>query len=262
MLLVDGAGDEHLVGDLVDELAAAGAHHVPRPGRSVRVRWVALLELVGEPDLRRVDVLDGEAVARAVLDQVDRAPVRNARHRHVGDAAQPFVAFERAGEHLADPREKGGPLFGRALRLVELRRGERGRRQVAERPRGLDLYRGELVRVAVVERERRGRQPTHGQRYGEQRTNSLLLVGRPPVGKRSDATHVGRDDGLGERRWCGAVGQRTRDAERRESIGDTGVRHDPPAARFGLALPDRIAVGGDQLSRELEHCRAHRSLAR
>ena len=75
-----GPGDEHLVGDLLDQLADAGAHDIGRTVRGVHVDGVPLLQLAGQLDLGGVDVRDGEGPQLAVLQHLHRAPVGQRRH--------------------------------------------------------------------------------------------------------------------------------------------------------------------------------------
>ena len=64
--------------------------HLVHPARSLRVRRVLLLEPVGELDLFRIDVRDGEPLWTAVVvDDVHRAPVGDQRH------CQPGHHFQR-----------------------------------------------------------------------------------------------------------------------------------------------------------------------
>ena len=67
---------EQLLGQIREELGLAGPDHLGDPVRVVRVRRIALLQLVGPQDLLGVVVCDGEPLDLAVgHDHVDRAPV-------------------------------------------------------------------------------------------------------------------------------------------------------------------------------------------
>ena len=137
MLLVARAGDEQLVGDLGVELGLAGADHLVDAGRVLVAGGVGALELAREGDLVGVRVRDGDVVQRAAgRDQVDRAPVRDPRHRELGHLRQRLLVVQRGGQRLAHAREEGqllGPELGHAARDpgAALELGEHHRQRAA-----------------------------------------------------------------------------------------------------------------------------------
>ena len=120
MLLVAGALLEQLVGDPRVELGVAGADHVREPGRLVRVRRIALPQLLREPDLRRVGVRHGDAADAALVGEVHRAPVADLGDRDRREALKRRVEVERPAEDLAGARDEREVLARPALALVLL----------------------------------------------------------------------------------------------------------------------------------------------
>ena len=98
MLLVLGAGDEHLVGHLGNQVAAAGADDLAHATGCLRVRGIALGDLDRELHLGRVDVLDREPVQPPVLDDVDGAPVSERGHRQPRDLRHRHLVVEVPGK--------------------------------------------------------------------------------------------------------------------------------------------------------------------
>ena len=192
---------QECVGDLGEELGPQRPDHVRHALRGVGVGRILLGELVRESHLLGIYMRDGEAADRTVLlHHVDRTPVREPRNCEGSDVGErPFV-LERRREQLAGLRDEPVILGEALLRLVELCRSYRCRRQVAEERGGVLLGLRELLRVAVVESE--GPDDTAGVAEGrdEHRARAglgvRLAVGRAqPVGGRE----VFGDQQLGER---------------------------------------------------------------
>ena len=166
VLLVPRAGDQHLVGDLRDQLGAAGAQHVPGPPRRVRVAGVALLQGPGQLHLLGVDVGDRNALQAVVLDDVDGAPVRERRDHQGRHLRQGLAVVEAAGQLGRGVREEGQPLVAAGPRRPgprsapppgrSCRRGSRGTpapRRRSSAPRGRTGRWRRCVRLADVERQ-------------------------------------------------------------------------------------------------------------
>ena len=103
MELVDGRGDEHLVGDLGDELRFAGPDHRVRRRRRVRARGIALLQLARE---RLIFV--GSECATATSAIVPSASTTCTAHQsaklpdgELGDPRERLAVVERARERVA-----------------------------------------------------------------------------------------------------------------------------------------------------------------
>ena len=109
LLGVAGAGDEHLVGDLVDQLGPPGERDRPRTARAGGVRGPALVQRDRELDLARVDVGDGEPVHPAVADDVDGAPVGEGGHGQAGDPVDRDLEVEAARQLDGGLREELQP---------------------------------------------------------------------------------------------------------------------------------------------------------
>ena len=76
MQLVDRAAAQHRVGQLADELRLPRASHLGE--RALLVRRIALLELLGEDDLLRVDVGERDLKHDPVVHDVHGRPVATA----------------------------------------------------------------------------------------------------------------------------------------------------------------------------------------
>ncbi len=125
MLFVSRARDEHLVRDLWNETALAGAHHLPRAARCVPVGRVALFDLEGELDLGRVDVLDSQPVQPVVLDEIDGAPVRERWDREARNLRHGALVVEALGElggRLGQEPHPCGLVAGLVVRADALER--------------------------------------------------------------------------------------------------------------------------------------------
>ena len=106
--------------DLREELGLSGAEHVRHAVRVVGARRVALLKLVGPPDLLGIVVRYGEALDPAILaGHVDRAPVGEPRHGEASDACERLVVLEGRREQRARLCDEGQPLARRAFGLVQ-----------------------------------------------------------------------------------------------------------------------------------------------
>ena len=104
--LAEAEGCELALADRLHE------HRLGRPRRDGDRREHRLLELAGERELDRVCVLEGEPLQLPVDEDVDRAPVRDARHCEPGDVRQGLLVVERAAEHPAGLGEERLPLLG------------------------------------------------------------------------------------------------------------------------------------------------------
>ena len=150
LALVEAEGCERRVVDLADEHRLARADRVA-PAAAEREH--RLLELAGERELERVDVLEGEPLELAVDEDVDGAPVGDPRHREPRDVGERLLVVERAAEHPAGLGEEGLPLLGEpavldvgvradpaddpppSLRIATARRDASDRRRRARRSR-------------------------------------------------------------------------------------------------------------------------------
>ena len=93
LLLGGRRSAQHLLGDARDQLGLRGSRDVVRADRRVPARRILLLHLVGEGHLAGIDVMDRDAPDRPLfLDEIDRAPVREPRHRDSRDFAQRLLA--------------------------------------------------------------------------------------------------------------------------------------------------------------------------
>ena len=96
-----------------------------------------LLELAGEGELERVGVLEREPLEPSVEEDVDRAPVRDPRHRKPRDVGERLLVVERAPEHPAGLGEERLPLLGELAVLDVGRRADPavgGRQRAAQEP--------------------------------------------------------------------------------------------------------------------------------
>ncbi len=98
MFLVLGGGNEHVVGDLGDELADPRANDLVGASRGIGVGWVLLLQL-HDPGLQDdVRVRDGQRTQHTVLEELDGAPVGEVRHCQMRDRLQGVFVVQAAGE--------------------------------------------------------------------------------------------------------------------------------------------------------------------
>ena len=119
------------------------------PVSAVGIDRIPIAELAGELDPVGVDVGDRDVAQLAVLaDELDAAPVGEARDREVGELAQGVVRVEGGGEQRARVGEKRQPLGGLALRLVQARPLERVRGLLRGGREEGPLLDVELLRVA------------------------------------------------------------------------------------------------------------------
>ena len=152
MQLVDGTLAEHRVGQLADELRLAGADHLG--DGALLVRRVALLQLLGEDDLLRVDVRERDLEHDAIVDDVHRRPVGDGRDGRARDRLERVDVVERRAEQLAgfeeEPLRLLGPLVivdvgGRADPEVDRAFRAPDRHRAAEMPAVGSVPRAEAV---------------------------------------------------------------------------------------------------------------------
>jgi hypothetical protein len=101
LLGVERRGLQHLVGDLRDQLRAAGADHLRDALGVVEPCRVALLVAPGPLDHGRIAVEDGHRLERAGTENRDRAPVRELGNQQLGDSLQCLLVVERGRKHPA-----------------------------------------------------------------------------------------------------------------------------------------------------------------
>ena len=102
VLLIAGHRDEHLVGDLRIKLRSPGPQDAGDALRRLGIVGVAILELSRPGDLGGVGVGDGDPGDRtSFADQVDGAPVGQARDDQAGDGGQGRLDLQRRGQHRA-----------------------------------------------------------------------------------------------------------------------------------------------------------------
>ena len=109
LALVEIEGGERLLVDVAHEHGLARADRV-RAGR-LRGREHRAVELVGDRELERVDVLERDPLEPPVDEDVDRAPVGYPRDRQACDVGQRLPVVERAAEHPAGLRQEALPLL-------------------------------------------------------------------------------------------------------------------------------------------------------
>ncbi len=124
LLGVTAAGDEHLVGDLVDQLGLPGQRHRASAAGAGGVRGVALVQRDGQLDLAGVDVGDGQPVHPPVTHDVDGTPVGEGGHRQSRHPLDRDVEVEAA-------RQLDGGL-GEELQPRGLPAGHHGRLDALE----------------------------------------------------------------------------------------------------------------------------------
>jgi hypothetical protein len=91
---------QHLIGDFGIELGLAAPDDLKGAAGRMNVRRIATIELLGPMGLGWIRVGDEELVLREIvpLDEVNRTPVSQSRHRQMSQAAQGEVGIERLGE--------------------------------------------------------------------------------------------------------------------------------------------------------------------
>ena len=100
---------DHLVGDLGVVLGLSGADHVRRAGRRLRVGGEAVLQFPRQLHLRLVGVRRRHLPDGAVLlEELNRAPVDEVRHRDLRDVPEGLLVVERRGEDLAGADQELG----------------------------------------------------------------------------------------------------------------------------------------------------------
>ena len=240
-------------------------------GRRIGVGRVALLQLVGPADLVGVLVRDREPLDLPVgADDVDRAPVGEARDAELRDLAERVVVVERRREQLARLREEGHPLAQRLLGRVQARAGERLRRLPCERQ--LHLAALGLEEDVAVERERhRAEHATlDRERHDDERVPVLALVRERGVAlvallhrreeeRLAGADHV-RHRHLGLEREARPAGHRRRVVAPLGEQLDGGAVLAEDADRAGAGLGGLDAFGQDRVEHLLRRDRLGQEL--
>ena len=228
-----------------------------------RIRAVTKTDHVGDrragaARLRRVNVRDRQPLHLAMfVDDVHRAPVGNLRYGELSDGSQRFLVIERAAKRRARFGKKRRLavralclLAAPALRLEKLRARNRGRREVAERARRLDLDLVELVRRPVIEDQRTGAVTANRQRHRHHRFDPFLaerpraILEQRRVGDRGDNQRLGERDGahvLPAERLDEHAAERFRNA-----VGGANA----PLLHPRIEQPHGIPVGPKQRARE------------
>jgi hypothetical protein len=219
LLLVERGGLEQRAVDDGVELGSAGADDRGRAGRGVRIRRVALLQLVRPADLLRIDVGDGDRVA--VVGELHRAPVRERGNGEAGDLLERLNRVQRLRQHLAGGVEEGVRL----LALAAL--GD-----VAQQP-------GDALRAAVrLDRAGAGVQPA--QALVREQDPQVHLIRRPVLQGLLDVpAHLlailGLDDAVDELLDTGWLVAAREAVERSHVVGPLDdVRVDEPFPEAGL----------------------------
>ena len=209
--------------------------------RVVGVRRVALLKLVGPPDLLGIVVRYGEALDLAVLaGHVDRAPVGKPRHSEAGDACERPVVREGGGEQRARLCDEGQPPARRALGLVQAgafeclrglaREGDLHLAALGREDHVLPEREPEDSLQAAFERERQHRERVTVTAVGQIREEVVSLFPRRQEERLAGANDVRHREVVCHREAC------------------PFLHHRPLVAPLGEKL-DELAVVGDDADR-------------
>ena len=249
---VAGRLDEELVRNVRGQLRLASSDHVRDAHRCVGIDGILLGQLVRPLDLLRVGVGDREPFDRAPgADEVDRAPVRELRHRERRDVRQCLFVVERGGQRLGRLGEEAPVLGGACLRLVELSGADRGPGESRQRHGDLDLVVLEAPERAEVEDERPLQFAGGAKRRDEHRPDSLgsmRLAVRllDPVDllevlcdQRAVEVHRPAADRLGR-----VLAVR---------LGDPFGRGERPGVCCEVAQPESVPIRGEDALREIDH---------
>ena len=242
-----------------DELRLARADDRRRAALGPRILGKALRHFVGEPDLVGVRVGHRQPEQLAVLvDEVDRTPVREPRHRQRGNASERGLVVQRRGEQLARFDDEPAFLRGAGLALDELRRRDRRGGDAAERGGDPALGVLEAMRLTVVEGKRACELAANPERQREQGADPLggvrLAVGSGhPLGvlhvlDRERTGHLDRPRRAGDGRGRGGA------VLLRQPRGEL----ERPGVRRKVVQPERVRAGREDPLCDLEHCRQHR----
>ncbi len=110
---IDRGGLDLLRRDPGDDLGSSGADDGADPGRRVGIGRVALAQVAGEVDLRRIDVLDRQPLdLSGGIDDLDGAPVPDPRDGEAGHAPEGLLVVEQFAEHGAGFGEEALVLLG------------------------------------------------------------------------------------------------------------------------------------------------------
>src|SRR6476646_3948488 len=112
MIRVTGPRHEHLIRDLRVDLGLTRADDVPRSRRSLVVRRIPLIQLLGPFDLLFIDVRNDYLPDLSVRsDEINTAPVRKLAYGQARHRLERPLVIERGGEHLARIAEEKRPLL-------------------------------------------------------------------------------------------------------------------------------------------------------
>ncbi len=123
---VGGAVLEERRGDLRHQLGLPRADRPRRAGRSLRVARTISQGSPHEVGGRAVDVRDADVVHLPVLEQVDAAPVREARNRQADEIVERLREVERLRQHRARLGEERQRLLAATLLGHVEQRGDGG----------------------------------------------------------------------------------------------------------------------------------------
>ena len=112
VLLVDRRPGERLLARILDEVRLAAPEHLRDRMRVVLLRRIASPHLTQELLARRVAVRDHDLTQGPVLvERVDDAVVRDARHEQLGEIGERRLVVERGGKQGARLAEEVHPLL-------------------------------------------------------------------------------------------------------------------------------------------------------
>ena len=135
---------------------------------------------------------------------------------------------------------------------MQIRRAQRGARQVAERARDLDLVGGKRVWRAVVEDQRRGGFFVDDERNREHRPNPLTGVGFTARFEERQFSDVDCRNRFARLHRGRRLPLERRNHRRGELRGDPGMRRDVPGRAHRIQAPHRIAICRDEIAREFQ----------
>ena len=123
----------------------------------IRIWRVRILNLSSPLGLVRIDMGHRHPLDATILAlEIDRTPIGHLRHDQLSDPSERLPKVERAGECVRRRGEQVRLLAAPPLCVVQLRGGNRGRHEVAERARRFDFHLAEVMRFPVIGHQRPG----------------------------------------------------------------------------------------------------------
>jgi hypothetical protein len=227
----------------------SGSNDVRQSSGGVGLRRIFSLELLREGDARRIDVGNRKAFeSGAAADHVDRAPVRNMRHRELGHGFQCLLIIERGGKRRRGSSDEQRLALAVPLFVVQICGTQRSAGQVAKRTRDLGLLGREPMRSAIVEDQRGGPLVVDDERDREHGLDPFARVSLAPRREKGQLVDPFGGNRLARHHWCRrlpAVGRNHRGGEIRR---DSRVRRHMPDLPHGIETPDRITICGDEIA--------------